>query len=397
MEAIESTLLQQPSIKHVVVSLKQSHHTVCITSYSPYIITSSQICSLINDIGYDACVAMAIPDTSINATTMNSNSSDPATILHATSDIVVVDITGMTCHSFVETIEQQMEDQPGIIYMAVSLKQHCSIMVYNPNMLNKMQICTLIEDMGFEAKILDAAVVSNQPALSDLHDEESREEMEVVAVNIAGMTCHSCVDAIKTGIGQHEGIMQAGVSLKRGNSVIQYNPRRMSREEVCVAISDMRFEATIADGTCTTDLPAAANSPAVATTMASVAVNIDGMTCHLCVDAIENHLSAQAGVNAIAVSLQRNNGLIAYYLDVFTQRHICVMINDMGFDATVGTSPSRRATGIINVPVEAQETSNHHNATSDPCCTKTNYTVNKGHAVSRSSSAEDLDIEAAEG
>ena len=69
-----------------------------------------------------------------------------------------------------------------------------------------------------------------------------------VEVGVEGMTCHSCVSLIESGIGELDGVESVRVSLEEKRATIVYDRTKTSTEIFHTAIEDMGFIVTGEDG-----------------------------------------------------------------------------------------------------------------------------------------------------
>ena len=64
-----------------------------------------------------------------------------------------IGIRGMTCNSCVKTIEQNLGDSPGVIFIKVSLRDEEGVMTFSPLKTTVDTLVQEIVDMGFEASL----------------------------------------------------------------------------------------------------------------------------------------------------------------------------------------------------------------------------------------------------
>lgn len=70
--------------------------------------------------------------------------------------------------------------------------------------------------------------------------------------------------------------------------------------------------------------------------MKNITINIDGMTCNGCVNAVSNALNAITGIGEITVSLADSNAVIEYDENHTNSEALIQAIEDAGFDAHLG-------------------------------------------------------------
>ncbi|KAK9695200.1 Cu(2+)-transporting P-type ATPase [Basidiobolus ranarum] len=142
---------------------------------------------------------------------------------------------------------------------------------------------------------------------------------ETTTVNVQGMTCQSCVRAINSALKPLSGVLQVEVSLESNTAQVTFEPQLIDIKTIMDSIEDCGFIAS------QTLLP-----PNDSET--TVQLDIEGMTCHSCVKAIESVLLPTPGVSKLAVSLAQNNATITFAHNIISLKEIVGIIEDCGFD-----------------------------------------------------------------
>ena len=156
-----------------------------------------------------------------------------------------------------------------------------------------------------------------------------RDENHVTLLTVTGMTCSSCVKLIETTVGQMVGINSVKVSLSQSEAFIEYQPAVTTPENLCTAIYNMGFDASIKlvlnnTGSCN-------NSSALTD---QVILTVVGMVCMSCVNNIETNISKMGGVKSVNVSLEQNTATVEYCPSTITPAKLCEAIEDLGFEAS---------------------------------------------------------------
>ncbi|CAI2348670.1 unnamed protein product [Caenorhabditis sp. 36 PRJEB53466] len=162
-----------------------------------------------------------------------------------------------------------------------------------------------------------------------------------VLLQIKGMTCHSCVNNIQDVIGAKSGIYNIRVNLKEEQGEVKYDPTQWTAEKVAEAVDDMGFECTVINDSfpCSTTStePRMAENAEIQRRHRRAVVSIDGMTCHACVNNIQDAVGAKEGIQSIRVSLELKQGTIDYIPDKWTGESVAETIDDMGFECKLIT------------------------------------------------------------
>ena len=130
VESIEGVIGNRVGVAAITVSL--AGKTAAIKYYEGKETVDSLV-EAISDMGFDAAPAE-----------MGSTENK--------SKKAVIDITGMTCNSCVQSIEKMISNVPGVVSIKVSLENENAVVFYRPDQITPKKICDEIDDMGFEAK-----------------------------------------------------------------------------------------------------------------------------------------------------------------------------------------------------------------------------------------------------
>ena len=130
VESIEGVIGDRVGVAAITVSLAGKTATI---KYYEGKETVDSLVEAISDMGFDAAPAE-----------MGSTENK--------SKKTVIDITGMTCNSCVQSIEKMISNVPGVVSIKVSLENENAVVFYRPDQITPKKICDEIDDMGFEAK-----------------------------------------------------------------------------------------------------------------------------------------------------------------------------------------------------------------------------------------------------
>ncbi|XP_027503880.1 copper-transporting ATPase 2 isoform X3 [Corapipo altera] len=186
-------------------------------------------------------------------------------------------------------------------------------------------------------------------AFDNMGYEESFEttpssQERTVTINIVGMTCQSCVQAIEGRISKVKGIVSIKVSREQNNAVIKYLQLEISPDQICLEIQDMGFDANIAEEKLTT---ATINLSSLKE--AVVKLRVEGMTCQSCVTSIEGKIRKLHGVAKIKVSLGNQEAIIAYYPYIIHPDDLKRHINNLGYDCTIKSKSAPLKLGVLDL------------------------------------------------
>ena len=226
---IETMMKTKPGVNDIRVSLEDREAFII---YDPKATNLELLKDQIDDMGFDASIPKEVQvDHEFDKLARKSVvSKDKET---------VIDIEGMVCHSCVNNIETNIKDKPGIIEIKVSLEENNGRVKYDSTVISPEQIAEMIDDMGFDAKVscCGTARVS------------SEDSTRKVVLNIAGMTCNSCVQNIEGNLSSHAGVKSIKVSLADQTGTVVYYPSQVTPLTLIDAVDDMGFETSLRGNT----------------------------------------------------------------------------------------------------------------------------------------------------
>ncbi len=119
---------------------------------------------------------------------------------------------------------------------------------------------------------------------------EETKQLKKITLQIAGMTCASCVATIEKGLSKVPGVSQVNVNLASEKASIEYDPSKVDTKALMDTISDVGY------------------GVAVEKTIFSVG----GMTCASCVGHVEKALAKVPGVISANVNLASEKATVQY-------------------------------------------------------------------------------------
>ena len=125
-------------------------------------------------------------------------------------------------------------------------------------------------------------------------------QLKKITLQIAGMTCAACVAHNEEALGQLPGVTKAVVNLATGKANVEYDPDRVTLDDMRKAVSDVGYE-VILD---------------------KVQLKIGGMSCQSCASNIETAVGALPGVGKTTVNFAAGSASIEYSPDVVSLSEI---------------------------------------------------------------------------
>ncbi|XP_065058304.1 copper-transporting ATPase 1-like isoform X1 [Rhopilema esculentum] len=334
VESIESVVGDRQGVVEIAVSLNEK------TASIKYVVgkeTEASLIDAISEMGFDAS-----PKT--NCTTRDNKN-------------VTVDITGMTCNSCVQSIEEMISGVPGVSLIKVSLENENALVSYNSTVTTAEQICDQIEDMGFEAKIATPGSGSTVFKLSPCSSPEASPQLSVkfrrvdkipkvngvhfdanqtdglvtIPLNdsnmdklptakglylVTGMSCSSCVAKIEREVAKRPGIHSVLVSLLAQKAEIVYAPEETDEQLIKNYIKDLGFGAEILEASAGQHI---------------VEVQIPSMDDEAAIYAVTTAIQNKQGVNSVSLDSSSKTVKVSYEPSQTGARDIIDDIRKAGF------------------------------------------------------------------
>nr|XP_054497307.1 copper-transporting ATPase 1 isoform X4 [Agelaius phoeniceus] len=339
---IQSTVSALPAVTSVVVSLENQSATV---NYHPSLISIEKLRKAVENVSPER-FRVSLPEEHENlalfptlASPLKSHpaSKDPSQPL---TQVVVINIEGMTCSSCVQSIEGVLSQKAGVKSVHVSLPNGTGTIEYDPLQTSPEDLRSSIEDMGFDASFpakAELPLAKAQPcpeAQLDSHKPEApskvppahpgRQESRTISkcyVQVTGMTCASCVANIERNLRQEDGIHSILVALMAGKAEVRYNPAVIHPAAIAELIRELGFGATVMENCGEGD--------------GILELVVRGMTCASCVHKIESTLMKTNGVLYCSVALATNKAHIKYDPEAIGPRDVIQVIKDLGFTTSL--------------------------------------------------------------
>ncbi|MDX1568784.1 MAG: heavy metal-associated domain-containing protein, partial [Longimicrobiales bacterium] len=115
-----------------------------------------------------------------------------------------------------------------------------------------------------------------------------------VRYRVRGMHCASCSQAVERALSGVEGVASASVNLAGESASVEYDPSRTGEEELRRTVEDAGYELESDDRT------------------ARMTLEIGGMHCSACSNAVERALQGVEGVSSAVVNLTTEKAVVEY-------------------------------------------------------------------------------------
>lgn len=166
----------------------------------------------------------------------NQNGGDkPNAVDEGHFEICYVHVSGMSCVRCINRIQDNLLKQEGIIEVQIALLTEKAEIKFNPEYLIPSQIASLIQQLGFGARLLD-------------HKVSGDDSVEVVELHIEGMSCASCVYKIEKEMKKIKGVLEVSVTLLTSRGTFKFDKDSgVGVRDLIIRLKELGFTASLAD------------------------------------------------------------------------------------------------------------------------------------------------------
>uniref|UniRef100_A0A669PGL5 Copper-transporting ATPase 1 n=1 Tax=Phasianus colchicus TaxID=9054 RepID=A0A669PGL5_PHACC len=301
---IQSTISTLPSVTNIVVSLENKS---AIVKYNPNLITIDVLRSAIEAVSPQT-FKVSLLDKYENVALFPALASPLKSVKDAgqpLTQVVVINIEGMTCNSCVQSIEGVISQKAGVKSINVSLANSNGIIEYDPLQTCPEDLRSSIENMGFDASL---------PVGKNLCDYQVQPRTQPAdsppwAMSLSCKLLFSHCSFL--------GIHSILVALMAGKAEVRYNPAVIQPSAIAELIRELGFGATVMESNGEGD--------------GILDLVVRGMTSAACVHKIESTLMKTNGVLYCSVALATNKAHIKYDPEIIGPRDIIQVIKDLDF------------------------------------------------------------------
>ncbi|WP_143275160.1 heavy-metal-associated domain-containing protein, partial [Burkholderia pseudomallei] len=306
---VEQALAQVPGVTGAVADLAAGTATVAAASA----IDTARLVAALDAAGYRATVATA-PAATGNADARHGRARDEDDDAAAAPHTAAVTLTigGMTCGGCARRVEQALAAVRGVADAKVDLAT-TSAKASVARDVDSQTLVAAVERAGYRANVVrdaraeaapkpaacpfEDAARSAAPAAAFAVDESSAASPERVAtqsfeLDIAGMTCASCVGRVEKALAQVPGVARATVNLATEKAAVDADAdAHVDTARLIDAVKRAGYRASpVSD-----PASALAPSPEIAAARTAIELDIAGMTCASCVGRVEKALAQVPG------------------------------------------------------------------------------------------------------
>ncbi|KAL1969573.1 hypothetical protein VTN77DRAFT_9011 [Rasamsonia byssochlamydoides] len=225
--AVEGGLKDLPGVKSVSVSLLSER---AVVEHDASLVTPAQIAEAIEDRGFGATV---LDTKTPESSAVSSRTAENKAQLMSTT----VSIEGMTCGACTSSVTNAFKDVKGVVQFDISLLAERAVVVHDPQVLPPEKIVAIIEDVGFDARVISSAA---QVAASS---QSSRS----VRLSIYGLRDTASAASLENLLRQKNGVTSVSVNFSTSRANIVYNSTAVGIRSLVEAIEAAGYNALVSD------------------------------------------------------------------------------------------------------------------------------------------------------
>jgi Cu+-exporting ATPase len=225
--AVEGAFKDVAGIKSFSISLLSER---AVIEHDTTIIPPEMLAETIEDVGFDAEVLDTVAATSAPKKSKSSKRQKTLT--------TTIAVEGMTCGACTSAIESGFQDVEGVYQFNISLLANRAVLVHDPAKLTEDQIVEIIEDRGFDAKVLSSVDGSMQQASTTNGP---------VHLKVFGLANAKAAEELAALLMKHPGISSASVNFNTSRATIHRDPQIIGLRATVEAIEVAGYNALVAD------------------------------------------------------------------------------------------------------------------------------------------------------
>ncbi|KAK0731320.1 heavy metal translocatin [Lasiosphaeris hirsuta] len=224
--AVEGGFKDVSGLKHFSISLLSER---AVIEHDPTLLTAEAICELIEDRGFGASI-------------VNSNEKQPETNTGSAGSRAMVATTtvaieGMTCGACTSSVEEGFKNLDGLLLFNISLLAERAMITHDPTKLSAEKIVEIIEDRGFDAKLLSTTIGA----------ADSSSGVSTAQFKIYGTLDANAAKTLEDKLAAMPGINSAKLSVSTSRLTVIHLPAMTGMRAIVEAVEAAGFNALVAD------------------------------------------------------------------------------------------------------------------------------------------------------
>lgn len=236
-ESLSSGLIALDGVRAVEVHIRSGH--VCVRHQTSVAVDVIQ--QRIGDLGFAPVTAIPVSvcrarsDVAVDDAHLIQSSTPE----QPTQQEVTLSVIGMTCSSCTSSVEAALHEIRGVSHVEVQLQPGQARVLFDAKLTSVSELIEAVQDRGFEVPRSETKMEG---------DNDSSSEERQITIPISGMTCSSCTSSVTEALQGLPGVLLVNVELVPGQASIVYNPASVQPADLCQAIENRGFEASLHGG-----------------------------------------------------------------------------------------------------------------------------------------------------
>src|SRR6056297_15857 len=135
-----------------------------------------------------------------------------------------------------------------------------------------------------------------------------------VTLNIEGMSCAACSQAVENALNKREGVKEANVNLPAEKAYVKYDPLALTVEDLIETVRNSGYD--------------------VKRKKEKISFKVGDMNCASCSQAVENTLAAADGIYEANVNIANDTGTVVYDSNIISKEELIELVNSSGYELT---------------------------------------------------------------
>ncbi|KAL2165374.1 hypothetical protein VTH06DRAFT_672 [Thermothelomyces fergusii] len=228
--AVEGGFKDVAGVKSFSISLLAER---AVIEHDPSLLTAEAICEIIEDRGFDAEVV----ESSEKAPEAKGGAASEGAGTAPSTATTTVAIEGMTCGACTSAVEEGFRNVDGLLRFNISLLAERAVITHDPSKLPSDKIVEIIEDRGFDAKIL--STVFDSPGQGS--------GASTAQFKIYGTLDAAAARSLEEKLGALPGVKSARLALSTSRLTVTHVPNVTGLRAIVETVESAGYNALVAD------------------------------------------------------------------------------------------------------------------------------------------------------
>ncbi|KAK3393640.1 E1-E2 ATPase-domain-containing protein [Podospora didyma] len=226
--AVEGGFKDVSGLKHFSISLLSER---AVIEHDPALLSAEAICEAIEDRGFGATIVEST-EKQPEGRAASGSAGKP---LSATTTVA---IDGMTCGACTSAVEQGFKNVKGVLRFNISLLAERAVITHDATILPAEKIAEIIEDRGFDAKILSTTFEASEHSVSGTSTAQFK---------VYGALDAAAATALEEKLVALPGVNSARLAISTSRLTVVHLPNVAGLRVIVEAVEEAGFNALVAD------------------------------------------------------------------------------------------------------------------------------------------------------